>query len=98
MLKVLVIHPEDNVAVALEAIPALACATVLGGSAMDQIHARTAIPFAHKIAVRPILARQPILKYGVPIAFATADIEPGDWVHTHNATSYFSARREGQNP
>ena len=58
------------------------------------IEAKQEIPFAHKMAVRPIPKGQAILKYGVPIAHATSDIEAGDWVHTHNAQSYFAASHE----
>ncbi|SCX96230.1 MULTISPECIES: UxaA family hydrolase [unclassified Pseudomonas] len=42
--------------------------------------ARQAIPSGHKIALRPVLAGQRVLKYGQ----ATQAIEPGDHVHVNN--------------
>ena len=82
----LVIDPADNVAVALSDIPP--------GVAVSGIFAAEPIPFAHKIATRPIAAGDAIVKYGVPIAFATRDIPAGAWVHDHNAKSYFVAKKE----
>lgn len=41
----------------------------------------------HKIAIRPIAAGQPVLKYGYPIGTATCAIAPGDHVHLHNLRS-----------
>ena len=38
----------------------------------------------HKMAVAPIAAGAPVLKFGQIIGFATEDIAPGDWVHAHN--------------
>ena len=84
------IDPQDSVAVALEEIPA---GTAVACRDADVV-AATTIPFAHKIALVRIGKGTPILKYGVPIAFATEDIEPGAWVHEHNAKSYFVAKKE----
>jgi altronate hydrolase len=96
-MKALHIHESDNVAVALGEIPAGAEVRVLGGAGRC-VAARQAVPFAHKIALGPIARGAAILKYGVPIAFAAADIAEGEWVHGHNAKSYFVARREGEIP
>jgi altronate hydrolase len=38
----------------------------------------------HKLAVRPIPAGEPVLKFGQVIGFASSDIGPGDHVHVHN--------------
>jgi predicted RecA/RadA family phage recombinase len=89
----LLIDPGDNVAVALADIAA-GSAVILSGAA--SLVAGEAVPFAHKIAVRRIPAGEAILKYGVPIAFATGDIRAGAWVHEHNAKSYFVAKKEAQ--
>ena len=96
-MKALRIHESDNVAVALEEIPAGAEVRVLGG-AEQRVAARQTVPFAHKLALGPIARGAAILKYGAPIAFATQAIGEGEWVHAHNAKSYFVARREGQTP
>ena len=84
------IDSQDNVAVALEEIPAGSTVACHG----EDVVAATTIPFAHKIALVRIGNGTPVLKYGVPIAFATADIEAGAWVHEHNAKSYFVAKKE----
>src|SRR5262249_44046556 len=52
--------------------------------------ARQDIPAGHKIAVSPIDAEQSAIKYGVPIGVATAPIERGDWVHSHNLRTALS--------
>lgn len=90
---VLLLDSQDNVAVALEEITAGTELAVEEGQALS---ARQRIPFAHKVARRRIEAGAAVLKYGVPIAFALADIEAGEWVHDHNAKSYFAAKREGR--
>lgn len=50
----------------------------------DEIVCRQAIPAAHKVAVRRIEAGAPVRRYNQIIGFATAPIEPGDHVHSHN--------------
>src|SRR5437867_9908882 len=80
MPKVLQIHPDDNVAVALEPIEQGADVSVNG----NRVSAAQAIPPGHKIALAPIPAGSDIRKYGAPIGRATANIAPGAWVHTHN--------------
>ena len=43
-----------------------------------------AIPSGHKIALRTVEANEPVRRYGQIIGMATARIEPGEHVHTHN--------------
>ena len=85
------IDSRDNVAVALEEI--LAGSDIFLESDLS-IRAIDAVPFAHKIAIHAIALGEHVLKYGAPIAFATADIRTGEWVHEHNAKSFFAAKRE----
>lgn len=42
------------------------------------------IPAGHKVAARFIAKGENIIKYGSPIGHATCDIQPGEWVHSHN--------------
>src|SRR6266852_2274049 len=93
--KALRLHAIDNVAVVLEDVQAGEGLVILGGDARAPIEARQAIPFAHKIALSPLDDGAAIVKYGVPIGFATRLIESGEWVHGHNADSYYAARRRG---
>lgn len=41
-------------------------------------------PAGHKMAIKPIPAGSPIIKYGFAIGIATQDIAPGEHVHIHN--------------
>lgn len=87
MVNALRIHPEDNVAVALQDLPA---GTTLQFSAEDldgHIVAQEAIPFGHKIALRPIQAGETVVKYGASIGLATQAIACGQHVHVHNLAS-----------
>jgi altronate hydrolase len=84
---VLRVSEADNVATALTDIAAgspVKCGDLI-------VEARMAIPRGHKIALLPIAAGDPVLKYGFPIGRATAPIMPGDHVHSHNLTTMLSA-------
>ena len=86
--RALRIHVLDDVAVLLS--PAIAAGTRLGG--LDQeLTTRSAVMSGHKVALHPIAQGQPIRKFGQPFAVATADIAPGEWVHTHNARTNLGA-------
>jgi len=50
----------------------------------EGVTSRSQVPAGHKIAARRILKGEPIVKYGVTVGFASTDIEPGTWVHSHN--------------
>jgi predicted RecA/RadA family phage recombinase len=83
----LVVHPDDDVAVALHDVRA--GDTVDVRSAGSIIHARVmqAIALGHKFALHAIGKGSAIHKYGECIGVATADIEPGAHVHVHNMES-----------
>jgi hypothetical protein len=81
--RILVLAPEDNIAVA--------CCDLEAGSELV-IDGRTVrleerVPTGHKLARGPIPAGQKIVKYGAPIGSARADIPAGAYVHTHNLKS-----------
>ncbi|MGA3217340.1 MAG: altronate dehydratase family protein [Acidimicrobiales bacterium] len=50
----------------------------------EMIRAIQDIARGHKIALRPIAAGDPVLKYGQIIGFATATVSTGEHVHLHN--------------
>ena len=83
MAKIFRIHPEDNVAVAVQP---LAKGETAGLDGQD-FTAGSDIPAGHKMAIRAIRRGEPVVKYGFPIGSAKEDIQPGDWVHTHNVQS-----------
>lgn len=70
---------KDNVAIARHAI---AKDTAL--PEFDGLTSLADVPAAHKIALVPISAEEPVLRYGQIIGFATQVIAPGEHVHTHN--------------
>jgi altronate hydrolase len=80
------LNPADNVVVAMRH---LAPGEAIAG---ESVAAVEAIPSGHKVATRPIAAGEIVRKYGQVIGAATADIAPGDHVHTQNLA--MSALRE----
>lgn len=84
MDKFLKINPIDNVAVC----------TADGAKSGDvikigELELRLADDIApgHKVAIAAIKENAPVVKYGSPIGYATRDIAPGEWVHSHNLRS-----------
>lgn len=74
------IRETDDVAVALQGIPA-GDSVFIGGRILA---ARADISAGHKIALRNIERGEAIIKYGAPIGRTTANIAAGDHVHSHN--------------
>lgn len=83
MKAVLVISARDNVATALEPLDAGRRLFVEG----HEIVVREVVSAGHKIAILPITAGAEVIKYGSAIGLATADIDQGAHVHTHNLAS-----------
>ena len=75
MTRTLRLHAEDDVAIAVDRLPA--------GHVAEGV-TTGAIPRGHKFALRPIAAGEPVRKYGQIIGEATAEIAPGAHVHTQN--------------
>jgi hypothetical protein len=79
----LIISDRDNVATALE--------TLEPGRRVSigelELMVRERIPHGHKVALTDIAIGQPVVKYGSPIGLASADIQAGAHVHTHNVAS-----------
>ena len=90
-----VLHAADNVATALvdlepgiELEVELTSSSTTGGRLpARRITVKSAIPFGHKVALAPIAAGQPVIKYGEVIGLTTAEIAPGEHVHIHNVES-----------
>jgi altronate hydrolase len=73
------LHPNDNVAIARHAI---ASGTLL--AEFDGLRVLADVPAAHKLALVPVAAGEPVRRYGQIIGFATQAVGPGEHVHTHN--------------
>jgi altronate hydrolase len=78
---VLQLDPGDNVAVSLGDLGAGQSITVPGQA---PVTAAAEVPRGHKIAIRPIEAGSPVIKYGQAIGHAVTAVAAGDHVHTHN--------------
>ena len=80
------IADADNVAVALRPIAAGERINVGDRT----ITARQDLTPGHKIALADVSVDEQIVKYGVPIGLASAEIVAGDWVHSHNLRTALS--------
>lgn len=70
------INEKDNVAVAVTELEA-------GTEIAPELKTREAIPQAHKIALTDIPAGGEIIRYGVVLGYAKADIPAGSWINEH---------------
>lgn len=77
------IHPTDNVGVARRPLAA--------GTKLAHATVTADIPAGHKVALTPIAAGQPVIKYGYAIGVAGRAIAAGGHVHEHNVNSALGA-------
>ena len=83
----LVVHADDDVAVALRDLAAGEAVRVRRQGDVATIVVRDAIPLGHKFALSPLAAGHAINKYGEIIGAATQAIAAGEHVHVHNLAS-----------
>ena len=81
MQNFLKINDNDNVVVALQALPQGTVITLEGG---DTVTAVEEIPAGHKMAIEDIPEGCQVVKYGYRIGNAKENIKAGAWIHTHN--------------
>ncbi len=74
------LHHNDNVAVARVPLSAGQTLRIDGLT----ITVRDAVPAGHKVALLPLRVGERVMRWGEPIGRATAVLEPGCHVHTHN--------------
>ncbi len=69
------VHADDNVAIVVNngGLPA-------GARFADGLILRERVPQGHKIALRHFDAREPVVRYGQTIGYATRALEAGSWV------------------
>ncbi len=79
-VDVVFLHPDDNVCVAARNLETDTKITAGGQTCLLP----GPVKLGHKIALCPIPKGHRVLKYGQTIGVATKDVEPGDWVHSHN--------------
>lgn len=83
----LVIKSQDNVATAIQDIPAGQDAVVGVDQKTVTVPVLKDIALGHKFAVRAIAKGENVLKYNCVIGRATADIPVGEYVHVQNMES-----------
>jgi len=72
------LDPADNVVVARMPVQA---GTPVPSERTVTLHD---VPSGHKIAARPIAKGEAVLKYNTIIGYASEDLVPGTWMHSHN--------------
>lgn len=88
------LHPKDNVAIARVPLAAGQQLNIDGNA----ITVKQSIPLGHKLALVAIAAGETLFRYGHPIGIATAAIEPGQHIHTHNLQFQESHADESASP
>ena len=78
--KVIKVHPEDNVAVAVQALTANSTITI----DEQDILITEDISAGHKIAIRSLAIGDDVIKYGFSIGQCTQAIAIGQHIHSHN--------------
>ena len=96
--RVFQVNIRDNVATALEEIPAGMTIPVIGDTEVKEITALDPIPKGHKIAVSDIQNGASLIKYGIVIGSATKDIKAGTWVHLNAMRSNYDERSSHLDP
>ena len=79
-LAVVLLHDDDNVAVALRALRVGEHVELNG----QRVQLRSDIPAGHKVATADIAAGARVCKYRQTIGVALQDISAGEHVHVHN--------------
>ncbi|TYA89244.1 UxaA family hydrolase [Seonamhaeicola marinus] len=83
--KVVVLHEEDNVGVAISNLQE--GDTVYVKEMVIRLHSD--IAFGHKIALKDLPSGEQVLKYGVPIGITTSEVKQGEHLHVHNMESLY---------
>ena len=86
MHKALAHKRGDDVAAAVTAISAGEEIVVLyvDDDGELKVRAQADVPYGHKVALHPLAAGAPVTEYSTQVGVARTNIEPGDYVHTHN--------------
>jgi altronate dehydratase len=81
MAQIIIIHPLDNVAVALRDLKKGETLRLPDGKELSVF---CDIPYSHKIALTDIPGGADVIKYGECIGETKTLVHQGDWIHTHN--------------
>nr|MCU0978212.1 altronate dehydratase family protein [Pirellulaceae bacterium] len=82
-IAVVHLHRDDNICLA--ARPLDGGARIIAGDRAVTLSGP--VKLGHKIAVQRIPQGARVVKYGQAIGVTTENVEPGDWVHSHNLSN-----------
>ena len=85
--KAILLHVHDNVATVLIDLKKGESVNASLDHVSIDVELIEDIQILHKYALKVISKGEEVLKYGLPIGKALADIRPGEWVHIHNCRS-----------
>lgn len=91
MKRAFQVHPSDNVATLLQDATS-EMVEIVGALFPLKITLREPIALGHKVALREIVMKEQIVKFGVAIAIVIQPIARGAWVHLHNCRSALDER------
>lgn len=83
----IVLHPDDDVAVLVDAVEAGDGVAVRGAKERLRLVAGASLASGHKLALRDLEAGHAVRKYGEVIGRLTAPVATGGHVHVHNLKS-----------
>ena len=83
-----IMNPEDNVAVSLREIKAGEELEATYKNSFLRIITKDHIPLGHKVSLTRIKKDEPIVKYGEIIGRAKKEISLGQHVHIHNVCDF----------
>ncbi len=84
----MIMHPQDNVAVCLRPLEAGEEIQATHNGKNLSLKITESVPLGHKVSLCPIASGQAVTKYGEMIGRATKDILTGQHVHDHNISDY----------
>ena len=77
----LMIHPADSVVCVLEDAEKGDTVRLPSG---EEITLLEDVEFAHKVCIKDLTTREPVIKYGEEIGYMLIDVKKGTWIHNHN--------------
>ncbi len=83
-----VVHDEND-SIGVVVVEGVKSGQTLKGWIMDQdrdieVKAMSDIPIGHKLAIKPLVKDETVIKYGVDIGRVVAPIQVGEHAHVHN--------------
>jgi len=91
-MKLVLLHPDDNVVVLAAPVQAGEVLPLDGGA----VTASADVGVGHKLARRALAIGDKVFKYGAPIGSMTAPAIAGEHVHLHNMKSDYIASHSRQ--